>query len=127
MDIVYLHGLRIETVIGVFPWERRVRQAVILDLELAADVARAAATDRLEDAVDYKAIAKRVQAFVAESRFQLVETLAERVAALVLEEFGVPWLRLRVNKQGAVRGARDVGVIIERGRRPGTAGPAPQA
>ncbi len=123
MDIVYLHGLRIETVIGVFPWERRVRQAVILDLELAADVARAAATDRLEDAVDYKAIAKRVQAFVAESRFQLVETLAERVAALILEEFGVPWLRLRVNKQGAVRGARDVGVIIERGRRPDPGGP----
>ncbi len=115
MDIVYLHGLRVETVIGVFPWERRVRQAVVLDLELAADVARAAATDRLEDALDYKAIAKRVQAFVAESRFQLVETLAERVAALVLEEFQVPWLRLRVNKQGAVRGARDVGVVIERG------------
>lgn len=117
MDIIYLHDLRIDTVIGVFDWERRVRQTVILDLEMGADIRRAAASDRLADTLNYKGVAKRLIEFVGGSEFQLVETLAERVAALVLEEFGVPWLRLRVNKQGAVRGARDVGVIIERGTR----------
>jgi dihydroneopterin aldolase len=117
MDIIYLHDLRIDTVIGVFDWERRIRQTVILDLEMAADIRRAAASDDLADTLNYKAVAKRLIDFVGHSDFQLVETLAERVAELVLEEFTVPWLRLRVNKQGAVRGARDVGVIIERGER----------
>lgn len=115
MDIIYLHDLRIDTVIGVFDWERRVRQTVILDLEMGADIRRAAARDNLADTLNYKAVAKRLIDFVGHSEFQLVETLAERVAELLLKEFGVPWLRLRVNKQGAVRGARDVGVIIERG------------
>ncbi|MCU0936814.1 MAG: dihydroneopterin aldolase [Gammaproteobacteria bacterium] len=117
MDIVYIRELRIETVIGIYEWERRVRQSVVLDLEMAADIARAAATDHIADALNYKAVAKRVIAFVEASQFQLVETLAERVAEIVLGEFGVPWLRLRVNKEGALRGARDVGVVIERGRR----------
>jgi dihydroneopterin aldolase len=117
MDIIYLHDLRIDTVIGVFDWERRVRQTVILDLEMAADIRRAAASDDLADTLNYKAVAKRLIEFVGHSEFQLVETLAERVAELVVAEFRVPWLRLRVNKQGAVRGARDVGVVIERGVR----------
>ena len=117
MDIIYLHDLRIDTVIGVFDWERRVRQTVIIDLEMAADIRRAAASDDLADTLNYKAVAKRLIDFVGHSEFQLVETLAERAAELLLKEFGVPWLRLRVNKQGAVRGARDVGVIIERGER----------
>ena len=117
MDIIYLHDLRIDTVIGVFDWERRIRQTVILDLEMAADIRRAAASDDLVDTLNYKAVAKRLIDFVGHSDFQLVETLAERVAELVLKEFAVPWLRLRVNKHGAVRGARDVGVIIERGER----------
>lgn len=117
MDIVYLRDLRIPTVIGVFEWERRVRQTVALDLDMAADIARAARSDDLVDALDYKAVAKRLIAFVGESRFQLVETLAERVAQLVLTEFNVAWVRVRINKTGAVRGARDVGVIIERDRR----------
>lgn len=117
MDIIYLHDLRIDTVIGVFDWERRVRQTVILDLDMAADIQRAAASDDLGNTLNYKAVAKRLIEFVGHSEFQLVETLAERVAELVLKEFAVPWLRLRVNKQGAVRGARDVGVIIERGER----------
>ena len=117
MDIIYLHDLRIDTVIGVFDWERRIRQTVILDLEMAADIRRAAASDDLADTLNYKAVAKRLIDFVGHSDFQLVETLAERVAELVLQDFAVPWLRLRVNKQGAVRGARDVGVIIERGER----------
>ena len=117
MDIIYLHDLRIDTVIGVFDWERRIRQTVILDLDLSADIRRAAASDDLADTLNYKAVAKRLIDFVGHSEFQLVETLAERIAELVLDEFAVQWLRLRVNKQGAVRGARDVGVVIERGQR----------
>jgi len=90
---------------------------VILDLEMGTDISRAAASERIEDTLNYKAVAKRLIQFVSESEFQLVETLAERCAAIVMQEFGVPWLRLSLNKKGAVRGATDVGVIIERGRR----------
>lgn len=118
MDIIYLRELRVETVIGIYEWERRIRQPVIIDLEMAADVRRAASTDNIDDTLNYKAVAKRVIAFAEGSQFQLVETLAERVAEIVMNEFHVPWLRLEVNKKGAVRGARDVGVIIERGHRP---------
>ena len=117
MDILYISQLRVETVIGVYEWERHIRQVVLLDLEMATDVARAAATDNIADALNYKAVAKRVAAFVEGTRFQLVETLAERVAERVLDEFGVPWVRLRVCKEGALRGVREVGVLIERGRR----------
>ncbi len=117
MDIIYLRDLRIETVIGIFDWERRIKQVVSLDLEMAADVSKAAASDAIEDTLDYKAVAKRLIEFVGASEFQLVETLAERVTEIVRDEFGVPWVRLSVNKKGAVRGARDVGVIIERGQR----------
>ena len=117
MDIVFLRDLRIETVIGIYDWEREVKQTVILDLEMSADVAQAAITDDIEDALNYKAVAKRLIGFVGESEFKLVETLAERCAAIVREEFGVAWVRLRLNKIGAVRGATDVGVVIERGER----------
>ena len=115
MDIIFLRDLRIETVIGIYDWERSIKQAVVLDLEMGADIARAAASDRIDDTLNYKAVAKRLMEFVGASEFQLVETLAERVAQIVLEEFQVPWVRVTLNKQGAVRGARDVGVIIERG------------
>jgi len=118
MDIIYLSDLRIETIIGIYDWERRVRQVVSLDLEMATDIARAAASDDIEDTLNYKAVAKRLISFVGESEFQLVETLAERITGIILDEFNVPWVRLRLNKQGAVRGARDVGVIIERGVKP---------
>ena len=114
MDIVFVRDLQIETVIGIFDWERRIRQTVSLDLEMGADIRRAAASDAIDDALDYKAVSKRLIDFVGASEFQLVETLAERIAAIVLEEFGVPWLRLTVNKPGAVRGSRSVGVVIER-------------
>ena len=117
MDIVYLRELRIDTVIGIYDWERRTRQTVILDLEMGADIARAAATERIEDALNYKQVAKRLIQFVGDSDFQLVETLAERCAQIILNEFDVPWVRLTLNKKGAVRGASDVGVIIERGER----------
>ncbi len=118
MDIIYLSDLRIETIIGIYDWERRVRQVVSLDLEMATDIAKAAASDDIEDTLNYKAVAKRLISFVGESEFQLVETLAERITGIILNEFNVPWVRLRLNKQGAVRGARDVGVIIERGAKP---------
>lgn len=117
MDIIYLNDLRIDTIIGIYDWERRVKQTVILDLEMGTDIRKAADSDNIEDTLNYKAVAKRLFTFVGDSEFELVETLAERVAALILEEFSVPWLRLRVNKQGAVRGVRDVGVIIERGQK----------
>lgn len=119
MDIIYLHGLSVECVIGIWEWERRVRQRVTIDLDMGADVAAAAREDRIASTLDYKAVAKRVRAFVSESDFQLVETLAERVAALLQDEFAIPWVRVRINKPGAIRGARDVGVVIERGARTG--------
>ncbi len=117
MDTVFLRDLRIETVIGIYDWERHTRQTVILDLEMGADVAKAAASDDIGDALNYKAVAKRLIGFVGESKFMLVETLAERCAQIIREEFAVPWVRLSLNKVGAVSGARDVGVIIERGKR----------
>ena len=118
LDIIFIESLRVETVIGVYDWERGVRQPVVIDLEMGTDVARAAASDDFADALDYKSISKRVQQFVAGSSFFLVETLAERVAALVLDEFAVPWVRVKLNKAGALRGAVGVGIVIERGRRP---------
>ncbi len=117
MDIIYLNDLCIDTVIGVYDWERRVKQRVIIDLEMGTDIRKAAASDSLDDTLNYKAVAKRLIDFISQSEFQLVETLAERIAEIVLNEFSVPWVKLRLNKQGAVRGARDVGIIIERGTR----------
>lgn len=117
MDIVYLNDLRIDTVVGIYDWERRTRQTVILDIEMGADIRKAAETDDITHTIDYKAVAKRLFSFVGESEFELVEKLAEGVATILLEEFKVPWCRVRLNKKGAVRGVRDVGVIIERGKR----------
>ena len=119
MDIIYLHDLRIEAVIGIWEWERKIRQTVIIDLEMSADIAKAAATDDVADTLNYKSVAKRVQQFVGDSSFQLVETLAERIAAIVRDEFGVAWVKVTVHKPGAIRGSRDVGIIIERGEMPG--------
>jgi len=119
MDIIFLHDLRVETVIGIWEWERKIYQTVAIDLEMSADIRKAAATDSVDDTLNYKLVAKRLQEFVGESSFQLIETLAEKIAGVVLEEFGVAWVKVKVNKPGAIRGARDVGVIIERGQRPG--------
>ncbi len=116
MDIIYIHDLRIETVIGIYDWERKIKQTVVLDIEMAGDCRKSAENDDVENTLNYKSVAKRLIEFVGSSEYQLVETLAERCAAIILEEFQVPWVKLRVNKQGALRGARDVGVIIERGQ-----------
>jgi len=116
MDIVFIRGLRAETVIGIYDWEREIRQTVEIDLEMGTDIGKAAASERIEDTLDYKAVSKRLVCFIESSQYQLVETLAEHCAGIVLDEFDVPWVRLTLNKVGAVSTARDVGVIIERGR-----------
>ena len=113
-DTVFIRGLRADAIIGIYDWERNTRQNLILDLEMATDVSRAAASEDIIDAVDYEKISNRILAFVSDSEFQLIETLAERVAALVLEEFGVSWLCLTVHKPGAIEFADDVGVTITR-------------
>lgn len=118
MDIVYIRELEIETIIGIYDWEREIKQIVSLDLEMAADIRKAAATDDIQYALNYKAVSKRLIHYIAESEFLLVETMAEKIAALVMSEFNVPWIRLRLSKPGAVRGARDVGMLIERGEKP---------
>ena len=117
MDLVYIHGLEVETVIGIYDWERKIRQTVSLDLEMGTDIRRAAASEDIDQTLNYKSVSKRLIDFIEGSEFLLVEAMAEEIAALVLREFPVPWLKLRLGKPGAVRGARDVGVIIERGER----------
>lgn len=118
MDIVYIRDLKIQTVIGIFDWERAIKQTVSLDLEMAADVRKAAQTDDIKDALDYDSVSKRIIHFVETSEFQLVETMAEGIAQIVREEFAVPWVSLRLSKPGALRSSRDVGVLIERGEKP---------
>jgi dihydroneopterin aldolase len=115
-DRIFLRGLEVECLIGFIDWERRIRQKVVIDFELPVDCRRAAERDDVADTLDYKKVSKRIIAYVGASEFQLVETLAHRVALLVLEEFGVEWIRLSINKPGAIRGSRDVGVAIERTR-----------
>ena len=115
-DHIFLAGLECECIIGFIDWERRVPQKVVIDLELPCDCAHAARSDSVADTVDYKLVAKRVLAFVGASQFQLLETLAQRLAELLLAEFALAWIRIRINKPGAIRHSRDVGVAIERRR-----------
>jgi dihydroneopterin aldolase len=115
-DRIFLRGLEIDCIIGFIEWERRIKQTVVIDLELPVDCRRAALTDEVAATVDYKKVSKRVITFVETSEFQLVETLAHKTAMLILEEFGVDWVRLSVNKPGAIRGSRDVGIALERTR-----------
>lgn len=118
MDRVFIEALEIDCVIGIYDWERKITQKVVLDIEMAFDNRRPAASDDIRDTLDYKAVSKRLIAYVGASSFGLVETLAERCAEIIREEFGVAWLRLTLSKPGAVTGSRAVGVIIERGTRP---------
>ncbi|OGI46413.1 MAG: dihydroneopterin aldolase [Candidatus Muproteobacteria bacterium RBG_16_65_34] len=117
MDIVYLHDLKVKCTIGVWEWERRIEQTVALDLDMGFDTGRAAASDSIADTLDYKAVAKRLVEYIGATQFQLVETLAEKVAGILLEEFRLKWVRVRVNKRGAIHGAGNVGVVIERGKK----------
>jgi len=115
-DHIFLRGLAVECIIGFIDWERRTRQTVLIDLELPCDCARAARRDDVGDTLDYKRVAKRVLAWVGESQFQLVETLAHRLALTLLGEFPIEWVRITVNKPGAIRHSRDVGVSVRRTR-----------
>jgi dihydroneopterin aldolase len=115
-DRIFIRDLRAETIIGIFDWERKVRQTISFDLEFPADIRKAAKSDRIEDTLNYKSVAKRVLAYVEASECALVETLADQVAHLILKEFAVAWVKVLLNKVGAVRGSRDVGVEIERTR-----------
>ena len=115
MDIVFIHDLRIETVIGIYDWERKIRQIISLDIEMATDIRKAASSDSIDDALSYKSVAKRLIEFVEQSEYELVEALAEEICRIVREEFAVPWVKLTLHKPGAVRGSKSVGVIVERG------------
>lgn len=117
MDTIFLRDLRIRTIVGIWEWERRMPQIVSIDLDMDTDIQRAARSDQIEDTLDYKAVTRRVKSLVAGSSFNLIETMAEQIAALVVDEFGVPWVRVAVHKPWAIRGSRDVGVVIERGQR----------
>tara|TARA_R110001583_G_scaffold59875_4_gene178122 strand:+ start:1157 stop:1540 length:384 start_codon:yes stop_codon:yes gene_type:complete len=115
MDIVFISELKVDTVIGIFDWERAHRQTVILNVELGTDIRAAAEHDDISKTLNYKAVTEALYAFVSASELLLIETLAERCAAMIMTEFDVPWLRLSITKPGAMRQAKDVGVIIERG------------
>lgn len=118
MDIVFIRDLQVDTVIGIYDWERKIRQAISLDIDMATDISKAANTDNIDDTLSYKSVAKRLIEFIEESEYELVEALAEKICSIIREEFNVPWVRLTLNKPGAVRGSRSVGVIIERGDKP---------
>jgi len=117
MDIIFLKNLEIETVIGIYDWEREIKQTVVIDLEMSADISKAAASDHIDDTLDYKAVAKRLIQFVGEAQYQLVETLTEKIAEIILNEFDVSWVKVELNKRGAIRGAQGVGIIIERSKK----------
>lgn len=115
MDRIFLSEMKIETTVGIWEWEKRIKQQVIIDIEMSADIKKAAATDQIEDTLNYKAVAKSVRKLVEESSFQLVETMAEKISELVIGEHNVSWVKVKVNKPGAIRGSKGVGIIIERG------------
>ena len=114
MDKIFLHALKAEAIIGIYDWERQVKQTVIVDLEMNGTIRKAALSDSIDDTLNYKKVAKRVLAFIEASQYHLVETLTEQIAMLLLSEFSLTWVRVSLSKPGAVRNSRDVGVIIER-------------
>jgi dihydroneopterin aldolase len=116
VDKIFIHALKTEAIVGIFDWERQVKQTVIIDIEFSADIAKAAQSDSIDDTLNYKRVAKRVLAFVESSGFHLVETLAEHLAMLILEDFGVAWVHISLSKPGALRNSQDVGVVLERHR-----------
>lgn len=118
MDITFLGGLEIDTVIGIYDWERKIKQTIVLDIEMGCDIRKAAETDDIAYALDYKTVSARVVEFVEQSEFFLVETLIEKLANLLISEFNIPWVRIVLNKRGAITRAQDVGIIIERGQKP---------
>jgi dihydroneopterin aldolase len=116
MDKIFVRDLRVDAIVGIWDWERRMPQTVSIDLEMGADMRRAAQSDDIDATLDYRGVAKRVSSFVADSRYQLIESMAEGIAEVVMSEFSVPWIKVVIHKPGAVRGSKDVGVMIERGQ-----------
>jgi dihydroneopterin aldolase len=119
MDIVYIRGLEVKTVIGVYDWEREIKQPISVDLDMASDMGKAAATDDHQYVLDYKIVCVRVAEFIEQSKLQLLEAMAEGIARLIQEEFKVSWVRVKLSKPAAITGAREVGVVIERGNMQG--------
>jgi len=117
MDIIFLGGLEIDTVIGIYDWERKIKQKIILDIEMGFNIQKAAASDDIAHTLDYKAVSDRIVDFVERSEFYLVEKLIEEIANILRSDFAIPWVKITLNKKGAVSRARDVGIIIERGER----------
>jgi len=117
MDIIFLGGLKIDTIIGIYDWERVTKQTVILDIEMAFDIQKAAETDDIQYTLDYKTVSRRIISFVETSQFFLVEKLISEIADIIRNEFNVSWVKITLNKKGAISGASDVGIIIERGER----------
>lgn len=117
MDIVFLNDLRVDVVIGISDTERRMPQKLIFDMELGTDLRRAGESDELSSTIDYRAVAERVAEHAGTSRYELLESLAESTASIVMKEFGAAWCRIRIAKRGVVPGVRDVGIVIERGAR----------
>jgi len=115
MDIIFIRDLEVETVIGIYDWERKIKQKLSFDLDMATDIRQAAKSDKIDDTLNYKAVAKRIISFVEQSQYELVESLAEKICAIIMAEFNVPWVKLTLHKLGAVTGSKSVGVIIERG------------
>jgi 7,8-dihydroneopterin aldolase/epimerase/oxygenase len=116
LDKIYIHALKTEAIIGIFDWERQVKQTILVDLEFSANIRKAALSDSIDDTLNYKKVAKRVLAFIEASQFHLVETMADSIAMLLLEDFGLEWVKVVLSKPGAIRSSRDVGIIIERTR-----------
>ena len=116
MDKIFIHALKTEAIIGIFDWERQVKQTILVDLDFSANIRKAALSDSIDDTLNYKKVAKRVLAFIEASQFHLVETMAEGVAMLLLEDFGLEWVKVVLSKPGAIRNSRDVGIHIERNR-----------
>lgn len=117
MDIIFLGGLEIKTIIGIYDWERETKQTIVLDIEMACDIQKAAQSDDIADALNYKTVSKRILSFVEESQFFLVEKLIEEISDILRNEFNIPWVKITLNKKGAISGASDVGIIIERGKK----------
>ena len=117
MDIIFLGGLEVDTVIGIYDWERKIKQTIIFDIEMGFDIRKAAASDDIAHALDYKTVSDRIVGFVEASEFFLVETLIEEVSRILLKEFPIPWVKITLNKKGAISRARDVGIVIERGQK----------
>ena len=116
MDKIFIHALKTEAIIGIFDWERQVKQTILVDLEFSANIRKAALSDSIDDTLNYKKVAKRVLSFIEASQFHLVETMADSVAMLLLEDFGLEWVKVALSKPGAIRNSRDVGILIERNR-----------